>query len=202
MRLLTAIVLLLSAVTAECATPADSVPRRASRYFFSVRSGMALCKDCALDGPATAYFSTIHGVRLTPGSHLGVGIGITTAAERVVVPLFGSLNINLFGKKNKLFAEFNYGAAPSTAASIREEGWTETVKVRSYWQPSIGYKIKYYDMRIGILIGLQAMKLTQTMTYPGWNGGWGIPRPATQNSTALNYNASRFVVGLSVGWRD
>jgi hypothetical protein len=201
MRCLTAI-LLFCFVAAQGATPADSIPRRDNRYFFSVRSGMALCTDCRFDGPATGYFSTIHGIRMTPGSRLGVGLGVTTAAARVIIPMFGSLSIDLLGKKNKLFAEFNYGFARSLNGAIEQEGSTETVKVKSYWQPSIGYKIRYYDMRIGILAGIQSLKLKKTLTYPSWGGGWGIDRTGTPNSTELSYNASRFVIGLSIGWRD
>jgi hypothetical protein len=203
MRCLTAI-FLFCFVAAQGATPADSLIRRESRYFFSVRSGMALCADCQFDGPSTGYFSTVHGIRMTPGSRLGIGVGVTTAAERMIIPMFGSLSIDLLGKKNKLFAEFNYGFARSPQGSIQAEGWTETVKVKSYWQPSIGYKIRYYDMRIGILAGIQSLKLKRTLTYPswGWGWGWGTTRPGTPNSTELTYNASRFVIGLSVGWRD
>jgi hypothetical protein len=192
----------LAAALPAQANPGDSVVRRESRYVFSVRSGMAMCSTCTLDGPTSGYFNTVLGMRLTPGTRIGLGAGLTSASGTMIVPLFGSFKLNLFGKKNKVFAEANYGFALSPRHDIDETSWTQTVKTKSYFQPSIGYSVPYHDMKLGVMLGIQSLKMVTTTTYPGSWWGWGTNRQGTPNSSEFRYNVTRLVVGFSVGWRD
>lgn len=204
MRLLTVLAVFFS-IAAAAGTDADTVARK-SRYYFAVRSGMAMCSDCEFDGPATGYLTTIHGIHLTPATRVGLGIGLTAAGEHLLVPVFGSLSADLVGKdykkKNRLFVEFNYGIAGSPGKSPDIEGWTERVVPQAYIQPSIGYKIKYHDLNIGIMAGIQSVRLKRVFTSSSESWAWGMLRQGTPNSSELNYNVTRFTLGLSIGWRD
>jgi hypothetical protein len=199
-------VLIIFLVTATLCSaqrmPADSIVKKEGRYFFSARAGMTLCGACDIDGPTTGYLNIVQGIRLTPGSRLGVGFGLMSASQRVVVPIFGHFKVDLFGKKNKLFVEANYGVGSAWAQTRDEQWWTETVKAKSYFQPSIGYSIKYHDLKIGILMGMQVLKMVSVLSYPSY--GWiaDYRRGGTPNTTEFKYDVSRVMVGMSIGWRD
>ena len=200
-------ILTLLALTATIAgaqnIPADSVVKKEGRYYFSARSGMTLCMECEIDGPSTGYINIVQGIRLTPGSRLGIGVGLMSASQRVIMPLFGSFKFDLFGKKNKIFFETNYGIGIGVHGRTQDEQyWTETVKARSYFQPSLGYSIKYHDLKIGIHLGMQWLKMSSVMSYPSWGWIGDYQRGGTPNTTEFNYEVSRLMLGMSIGWRD
>jgi hypothetical protein len=201
-RILTLLVLTTTIVAAQSTSP-DSIVRKQGRYYFSARSGMTLCMECDIDGPTTGYINIVQGIRLTPGSRLGIGFGLMSASQRVIMPLFGSFKFDLFGKKNKVFFETNYGVGAALAGrTVEEQYWTEAVKAKSYFQPSIGYSIKYHDMKIGIHVGMQWLRMESVMSYPSW--GW-VPdyrSSGTPNTTEFKYEVARMVMGMSIGWRD
>jgi hypothetical protein len=197
--------LVLASTWASAATdPLDSIPAKQHRYFFSFRTAVLPCGYCEMDGKLTGLLSTVHGVRLNKTFSVGAGLGITTAGGLWITPVFGHLKMNLLGKnkKNKLFGELNYGWAFAGSSYFENEFMTETTSCRRYLQPSIGYSIHYHDMRIGVLVGVQAIKLNTRYEYGGYNDGWGFHRTATPTITDYQYEVSRLMVGLSVGWRD
>src|ERR1700741_4453567 len=102
-----AVAFLVAAVSIPASSQvADSIPKKQSRYFFSVRSSMLLCGDCDLDGNIVGQLSTVHGLRLNRTFDIALGTGITSVESAWVMPLFGNLRMNMYGKKrkkNKLF---------------------------------------------------------------------------------------------------
>jgi hypothetical protein len=202
MRILS-LLLLITTIAVGQSIPTDSIVRKPGRYYFSARTGMTLCAECEVDGPTTGYINIVQGIRLTPGSRLGIGFGLMSASQRMILPLFGSFKFDLFGKKNKVFFETNYGIGTAIHGQTREERyWTETVNARSYFQPSLGYSINYHDMKIGIHVGMQWLKMESVVSYPSW--GWinDFQRGGTPNTTEFKYEVARMMVGMSIGWRD
>jgi len=181
----------------------DSVVRKQSRYYFSARAGMTLCGECEIDGPTTGYINVVQGIRLSPGSRLGIGTGLMSASQRVIVPIFGSFKFDLGNKrKNRMFVETNLGSGAALGRNKADQYWSESIKVRSYFQPSIGYSIKYHDLKIGIMLGMQWLNMVSTMSYPsyGWIADYGMA--GSPNTTEFKYNVSRMTMGLSIGWND
>lgn len=184
------------------ANPGDSLVANPSRYFYSFRSGMVFCSECRMDGLASGLLSTVHGIRLNKTFAVGIGVGVTLAGNTWLAPIVGHAKMNLFGKKNKVFVELNYGGALALFNYERSEYETRLTTCKTYFQPSIGYSIPYHDMRIGILVGIQALKLNTHYVYPGYNYSWGINRQGTPNTVDLAYQVSRMLIGLSIGFRD
>ena len=204
-QFLSVLILVLATTWASAATdPTDSIPAKQPRYFFSFRTAILPCGDCQMDGKLTGLLSTVHGVRLNNTFSVGAGLGVTTAGGLWITPVFGHLKMNMFGKKkkNKLFAELNYGWAVAGSSYYENPGMTETTSCRRYLQPSIGYSIHYHDMRIGVLVGVQAIKLNTRYEYDGNSYTWGFDRTVQPTITDYKYEVSRLMVGLSVGWRD
>lgn len=204
-------ILLLAATWATAANgnPPDSLIKKPSRYYLSFRSAILPCSTCEMDGKVVGLLTTVHGFKINETFGIGVGAGLTSAGNIWLVPVFGNLRINApreAHKRNRLFLDLNYGRG--LAPTYREEfnyGGSQTTECRGYVQPSIGYSIAYYDIRIGIMIGLQSVKMTTKAEYPGYyysNWAFASSMVPTPNVTEFEYAAKRLMVGVSIGWRD
>jgi hypothetical protein len=210
-QLLIAGALLVLTTTLASATnnnPADSLPsRKSSRYYLSVRSAILPCTSCRMDGKISGLLSTVHGFKLNRTFGVGVGAGLTSAGDVWLAPVFGNLRMNMDWKKekkNKLFLEFNYGWGFSPTAEVAFPNGSQSTKCKRYFQPSIGYSIRYHDLRIGIMLGTQSVKMETRSEYQGYYYGYGIAdwRPSAPNVTEFEYVASRLLLGISIGWRE
>src|SRR6218665_722584 len=85
---------------------ADSTRKKTNNYFFVVQTG-ALLGD-----KVTFSSSTIHGIKLSKRLRAGAGIGFNSYEDAQALPLFGSMSLDLFGKKNTVFVQMDYGWAP------------------------------------------------------------------------------------------
>jgi len=202
MRSLFIVAVLIASRASAAADPGDSIARP-SRYFFSVRSAALLCNDCSFDGNAVSLLSTVHGFNLNKFFGVGLGAGITSATSTWVAPVFGNFRLNMPGKKkNKLFIELNWGGAFIFGEEDPENGSLRT-KCKSYVQPSVGYAVNYHDLRIGVMVGLQSLNMLTRYDYPSYRYGFGgLIKQGTPNSTEYGYDVTRFMVGVSLGWRD
>jgi len=178
---------------------ADSagVATKKSGYFFLIQSG-ALFGD-----QVTFSASTIHGVKLGKRLHVGAGIGFDSFEDAQTLPVFGSASWDLFGEKNVIFVQLNYGWAPyAWSPALKDVYGFKKIDGGETFSAMIGYRIAYGDVRLAILAGYrhQDVKVyNEYLTYYYFN--YAAPSGYTSNSQTLSESMNRFVVSMSVGWR-
>ena len=203
--LVLAMLLATSFAWASIGSPGDSITRKPSRYYFSVRSAILPCSTCNIDGKVIGLLSTVHGFKLNKTFGVGVGAGVTSSGNAWIVPVFGNFRMNMpvkKNRKNKMFFDLNYGWGLAPANYRETEFGSQSTTCRSYIQPSVGYSIGYHDMRIGIMLGSQAINMTTRSEYPGYSYGWGFTSTASPTVSEFKYAVTRMLVGISIGWKD
>ncbi len=184
---------------------ADSIAaKKKLEYFFYIESGMLVgCNECGRGKEVTFSGATVHGAKIGKRTRVGVGLGYDSFYGWSTVPLFGSASWDLFAKKNAFFLQFNYGGTLKTwrYTEYDEYGYQQSKGGRMV-NPMVGYRIKYHDASIALMVGYKYQKITSTYEYENyfWN-------PATQSSVAEPIESSekrsinRFMISLAVGWK-
>lgn len=201
----TLLVVVVFGTVATATIPSDSLPKKPSRYYGSIRSAVLPCRSCYQDGKVTGLVSTVHGIRLNRNFSTGVGAGLTSSGSMWIVPVFGNVRMSMYGKKtnrNSLFLDFNYGWGLAPSNVRRDEFGSQTTKSRNYFQPSVGYSVAYHDLRIGFMLGLQYVRTSTIYEYPGYGYTWGLIRQASTSTTVYDYSVGRMLLGISIGWLD
>lgn len=168
-------------------------------YFFSLQSG-ALFGD-----QVTFSASTIHGVKLGRKLRVGAGIGFDSFEDAQTMPLFGSASWDLFGKKNVVFVQMNYGWAPyAWTPALKDSYGFKKINGGETFSAMIGYRIKYGDVRLAMLVGYKHQEVKIYSEYPIYYYSFLssiAPGGYPTNSQTLSESMNRFAVSLSVGWR-
>ncbi len=179
----------------------DSLQSKKMAYFFSLQTG-------ALVGGDQVSFSssTIHGVRIGKKLRVGAGVGFDSFEDTHVLPLFGSASWDLFGKKNAVFVQMNYGYAPfAWSPSLKDTYNFDKTKGGELFSAMLGYRIRYGDVRLALLAGYRHQEVEMQYTNPYYYyydfsssyyppGGYG-------NTQTISKSSNRFAVSLSMGWR-
>jgi hypothetical protein len=178
---------------------ADSTQRPTKfTYFFSVQSG-ALISD-----QVTFSASTIHGITLAKKLRLGAGIGLDSFEDANTLPAFGSLSIDLFGKKNVVFVQATYGWAPfAWSPSLKKEFGYKKIDGGQDFTMMVGYRISSGDVRIALLAGLKHQEMEIRYEYPAYYpwSSFFVPKEQAYNTQVIKEAMNRVAVSLSVGWR-
>jgi hypothetical protein len=183
---------------------ADSISTKSKlHYFFSVRSGTLMgCKDCTYQNEISFSSSTIHGIKMNDRWSWGLGTGFNSYSNWQTMPFFLSAAVDLGKKKNRLFAEFNYGYSKAWLGRVaeREYGFKKAEGGRMV-QPAIGYKINYHDLRIALLIGYHFQRVRSNYEYP--NQFWGVSGSvlAEPNTRQVTQEFNRLLIQMVIGWR-
>jgi hypothetical protein len=173
------------------------------RYAFTLNSNVLFCRSCTTESSTVALPTTIHGIRWKQ-VRIGAGVGYTSFGPIRVTPFFGSLTLNLFGKKkqNGVFVEFNYGGAHSWLAShLRNGEFLEDVRASNFSQLSAGYAFHYHGLRLAAQVGVHSLQTTRTFEIGNsYTYTWGmmdIIIPPRQER--FDYETTRAFLAISIG---
>lgn len=183
----------------------DSVAQNKKvEYFFYFQSGMlAGCNECSRGKEITFSGATVHGIKVGKRTRVGVGLGYDSYYGWNTMPVFGSASWDLFAKKNAFFVQFNYGGALKTwkYSPYDEYGYQRSEGKRMV-NPMVGYRIRYHDASIALMVGYKYQKITSYYEYQNY-----IWDPNTQTTLTEPVGSSeersinRFMISLAVGWR-
>lgn len=183
----------------------DSIPAKGRlEYFFYIQSGMlAGCNECNRGKEISFSGATVHGVKIGKRTRAGIGLGYDSFYGLSTVPLFGSASWDLFARKNAFFLQFNYGGALKVwkYTEYEEYGYQRSEGGRMV-NPMVGYRIKYHDASISLLVGYKFQKVTSTYEYENyyWNPLTErfIQEPLISNEKR---SINRFMISLAIGWK-
>jgi len=182
----------------------DSVRTRKVEYYFQVQSGALIgCNTCS-DGKQISFAgSTIHGIKVGRKLRIGAGVGLDSYALWNTMPVFGSVSWDLFGKRNALFVELNYGDALALwrpVISYQEYGYqkSDAGKVYSY---GLGYRISYDKMRISLGVGRKTQLITSYYEYPTYYWNFNNYTQGESSKRSVKNELNRLMIYLAVGWK-
>ena len=185
-------------------TESINLPDKRIHYFFNFLSG-ALVGGSGIneEGMATFTFSTVHGVRIGKRLSAGAGLGFDSYLGWKAMPLFGSLSYDLFGKRNKVFVQLNYGTAWVSRIMTGYEYGNTSHTGSKMFNPSLGYKISSGNLRLYIQAGYKIQKINMYAVYPGYYSYANrliAPTPnSSYSNTELSMNRAYFSIGF--GWK-
>lgn len=181
--------------------PDDSVRTKKFRHYFNLGSGMLFCKSCGNSANGVAAPWLIDGVEFKNRWRLGAGVAYNALGTANAIPYFGSLGGDLFGKKNKIFIEFNYGAAVMRVKDRATDYGFKSMTAPVYLQISAGHSWKFERIRFNLHVGYQYLK---TITRYEYGQGYYYPSfssfryvPASEDE--ITWSPKRIFFGLSVG---
>lgn len=192
-------------VPAQAQMATDSVKAiKKTEYYFYFQSGMLVgCNECGRGKEVTFSGAMVHGIKLNKRARLGLGIGYDSFYGYNTVPIFGSASWDLFAKKNAFFLQLNYGAPLKTwkYTPYDEYGYVKTSSGRMI-NPSVGYRIRYHDASIALMLGYKFQKIKALYEYENyvWNPTTQQYLPDPIGST-VTQELNRFIVSLSIGWK-
>jgi len=183
----------------------SSVRRSGVAYYFTFGMGAMIgCEQCRATG-TTASFTTslVQGVRIGRKGSIGAGIGFDAYENWKTVPLFGSASWDLFGKRNKVFVQLDYGYA---GAWINKDaqgyGYKKSVGGKVI-HPVLGYRIQSGNVRFSFSAGYKFQRVFSRYDYPTYNifpEYYAYPALST-GTKEIRTDMNRFVVGMAIGWR-
>ncbi len=180
--------------------------KRRINYFFTFGMGSMIgCSQYKTTGKVVSFTaSTVHGVRIGKRLSLGAGIGFDSYENWKTMPLFGAAYWDLFGNKNKVFLQLNYGYAfPSINNQAREYGFKKEVGGKMV-NPSLGYRINYGDIRLSFSVGYKFQRVFSNYEYPTWSTCiWCdfAPRAGSPSTKDVRTDIRRFVIDMTIGWK-
>lgn len=174
-------------------------------YFFNVQFGSLIgCNNCGQGRDATFSAATVHGVTIGKKLRGGVGIGFDAYANWQTLPIFGSVSWDLIGNKNKgaLFLQLNYGWAHPWFVRNNLYNYYTTdpygaVAGGRMINPSIGYRIKYHDLKIAIGVGYKYQRIFYKTNYFCPYCDVYVPNQNLEITQDMN----RLQLLMSVGWK-
>lgn len=180
------------------------MPHKKIHYFFNFLSGTLVGgSGINEEGMATFTFSTLHGARIGKRLSAGAGLGFDSYLGWKAMPLFGSLSYDLFGKKNKVFVQLNYGTALVSKVITGNEYGNASHTGSRMFNPSLGYKIASGNLRLYIQAGYKMQKIDMYNVYPVYYSTSFRSIAPTPNSsysnTDLSMNRAYFSIGF--GWK-
>jgi len=194
-----------TALAVEGTVPSDSSARkRKVSYFFAFGMGAMIgCEQCHATG-TNASFSTsvVQGVRIGKGS-MGAGIGLDVYESRKTLPLFGSASWDLFGKKNKVYVQLNYGYAGAWVNKDAKAYGFKSSEGGKMLNPFLGYRIQSGNVRMLFSVGYKFQRVFSRYEYPVYYANptydsFALLPPSTKE---IRMDMNRFVVAMAIGWR-
>jgi hypothetical protein len=187
-------------LSAEGQLKPDSLShRKRIAYYFSLQSGALMNEK-----QVTSSFATTHGVKIGNRLRVGGGVGFDSYEQWNTMPMTGNVSFDLFGKRNVVFTQFNYGWAKAWKISPQEYGLTDERGGRAF-SAMLGYRINYGDVRLALMAGYKYQRVTSYYEYSIWSWAWGDPfAPKGSESTStetIEQTMKRFAISLMVGWK-
>ena len=184
----------------------DSTLRKSNvAYYFTFGMGAMIgCEQCHTTGPTASFSaSMVHGVRIGKKGSVGAGIAFDAYENWKTLPVFGSASWDLFGKKNKVFVQMNYGYASAWINKDTKYYGYKGSEGGKMINPLLGYRIQSGNVRLVFSLGYKVQRVFSRYEYPTYytlatNDNFA-PLPASTKEIRIDMN--RFVVGMAVGWK-
>ena len=182
----------------------SSLKRSKVTYYFTFGMGAMIgCEQCHTTGK-TASFTTsmVHGMRIGRAA-VGVGLGFDAYENWKTLPLFGSGSFDLFGKRNKVFVQLNYGYASAWVnKDVQAFGYKKSEGGKMI-HPLLGYRIQSGNARILFSAGYKFQRVLSTYDYPTY---YPYPTydsfaPLPPSTKEIRMDMNRFVISMAVGWK-
>lgn len=174
-------------------------------YFFNIQTGALVgCNDCDKGKEFTFSATTVQGVTIGNKCRAGLGIGFDSYQNWQTLPLYGMVSWDLIGNKNKnaLFVQVNYGwahpwfARDGSYSYYSSDPFTAVAGGRMF-NPQIGYRVSYYNLKLSIVAGYKFQSITYKKQY--------YYCPACdllqQSFDEVTQDMNRVQLMMSVGWR-
>lgn len=174
-------------------------------YFINFQTGSLIgCKSCSGGKQITFTTSIVQGVVIRERLRLGIGSGFDSYYGWQVIPLYGSLSLDLIPvqKKNAVVIQFDYGSAlPKINEEFQEYGYKDVSAGRMV-NTQIGYRVDYHDLKLSVMVGYKYQRLQTRYEYPTsyqtFLGDWVAGAPSR---TTLSETLSRLALTVGIGWR-
>ncbi len=177
------------------------LPTKLFSYFFNLQMGGLFGKE------VTFTTTSVHGVTIGKKLRVGFGIGYDYYKNWQTTPVYGMASWDLIGNRNKnaVFLQMAYGwASPSY---MSDAGYTYYYNNNpTAWcggrmiNPQIGYRIKYYNVKIAMAIGYKFQRIfykqNSGIVDPGFSQ-FRYPYTALD----VTQDLSRVQLIMSVGWK-
>lgn len=181
----------------------DSLRKGRVEYYFQFQSGALVgCNSCDNGKQVSFTSSFINGVKIGRKLRVGAGFGFDSYVDWNIVPFFASASWDLIGKKNVLFLQFNYGDGIGGWRPVQYEEYglidSEFGKMYSY---SVGYRIKYEQLRITLGIGQKTQMVTTNYEYPTYYLRNNLYVQGDPSRTEIKNQMNRLAVFMAIGWK-
>jgi hypothetical protein len=182
---------------------------RGVEYFFAVQTGSLIgCNNCGNGEEFTFSAATLQGVTIGKKFRTGIGVALDSYQNWHTLPVYGMISWDLIGSKNRnaVFLQMAYGwahpwfvrdGAYSTYTSDPFTG----VKGGRMINPQIGYRIRYYDLKLSISIGYKFQRIFYSSAYSSYIACpmCAYPYPISTNDITQDMNRVQLV--MSAGWK-
>lgn len=177
-------------------------------YFFSIQAGtLAGCNDCNKGKEFTFSAATIQGIAIGMKLRTGVGLGFDSYQNWQTFPVYGMVSWDVIGNRNRnaLFIQMSYGWAhpwfvrDGAYASYVSDPFSGVQGGRML-NPQIGYRIKYYDLKLSFAVGYKFQQIHYRR--PGY---YYLSCPSCDlpqlSFDEITQDMNRVQVVISVGWK-
>jgi hypothetical protein len=177
-------------------------------YFFNLQMGSLIgCNDCGKGKDVTSSFATTHGVTVGKKWRGGVGTGFDSYTNWHTIPLYAMASWDLIGNKNRnaVYLQLAYGwAHPWFIRNGEYNYYTSdpfnSIKGGRMINPSIGYRLKYHDLKLSVGVGYKFQRIFYKSDQPYYCGPACDFRGPSQNHE-ITQDFNRVQVMMSVGWK-
>ncbi|MEJ7646825.1 MAG: hypothetical protein WKF87_19670 [Chryseolinea sp.] len=174
-------------------------------YYFNINVGaLAGCDNCASPNTITFTTSTVHGITIGKKFRVGAGIGLDAYDGWQTIPFFGQLGYDVLGTRNTnaLFLDAQYGWAHAWDNRRPEEFSLIDVNGGAMLGGQIGYRIKYRDVRIGLVLGMKRQVVSSYYEYPTfYTNPLGIWVAGSPSKITIEREMRRVLIALQIGWK-
>lgn len=174
-----------------------------SLYFFSLQVGSLVGCNNYNDGKdITSSISVLNGITMGNKFRTAFGLGFDSYIGWHTLPVFLSVSYDLFGNKNRnaFFIQVNYGRAKAWRQKNYRDYAFKKAEGGSMFTPQVGYRIKYHDVRLALMVGVKFQNVRSFHEYPNWvwtDGGY----KEVMNMSIVKQEMTRFMISLNVGWK-
>ncbi|MBI1767546.1 MAG: hypothetical protein HY015_05740 [Bacteroidetes bacterium] len=185
---------------------ADEKGSKTTAYFFNIQAGSLIgCNDCSKGKDVTFSFATTHGVAIGKKFRAGLAVGFDSYINWQTIPIYAVSSWDLIGNKNRnaLYLQMAYGWAHpwfirnGSYSYYTTDPFTD-VSGGKMINPSIGYRIKYYNLKMALTLGYKFQRIsyrTNVYTYcPECNF-------APMQTSEIIHDFNRIQVAMTVGWK-
>jgi len=181
----------------------DSISRSRIESFIQIQSAaMVGCNACSNGKEISFSGTTKLGIKVARKWRTAMSVGLDSYFEWNIIPIFGTLSWDVIGKKNKLYAEFNYGGALVSwrNSNYWEYGLKDTSGGRMY-SYGIGYRLNYDKVNFSIGIGHKTQWVTTYYEYPTYY--WDVNNYVIGDPTrrTVKTELNRMMIWFAFGWQ-